>query len=114
VPGDGRQRCRSRVRAGRERDPQRGGTARVECMSGAVDLSVIIPVYNEQEVLPSLFARLYAALDALGRSYEVLFVNDGSRDRSAALLRAQFERRPEVTRVVLFASNFGQHRAILA
>jgi undecaprenyl-phosphate 4-deoxy-4-formamido-L-arabinose transferase len=83
-------------------------------MSGAVDLSVIIPVYNEQEVLPSLFARLYAALDALGRSYEVLFVNDGSRDRSAALLRQQFERRPEVTRVVLFASNFGQHRAILA
>jgi undecaprenyl-phosphate 4-deoxy-4-formamido-L-arabinose transferase len=80
----------------------------------AVDLSVVIPVYNEEEVLPALFARLYPALDALGRSYEIVFVNDGSRDRSAALLRNQFELRPDVTRVVLFSSNFGQHRAILA
>ncbi len=48
------------------------------------------------------------------RSYEIVFVNDGSRDRSAALLREQFELRPDVTRVVLFSSNFGQHRAILA
>jgi len=77
-------------------------------------LSVVVPVYNEEEVLPKLFARLYPALDALGRSYEVLFVNDGSRDRSAGLLRAQFELRPDVTRVILFAGNFGQHRAILA
>ncbi len=77
-------------------------------------LSIVIPVYNEEEVLPKLFERLYPALDALGRSYEVLFVNDGSRDRSAGLLRGQFERRPDVTRVILFAGNFGQHRAILA
>jgi undecaprenyl-phosphate 4-deoxy-4-formamido-L-arabinose transferase len=77
-------------------------------------VSVVVPVYNEEEVLPALFARLYPALDALGRTYEILFVNDGSRDRSAALLKAQFELRPDVTRVVLFAANFGQHRAILA
>ena len=48
------------------------------------------------------------------RRYEIVFVNDGSRDRSAALLREQFERRPDVTRVVLFAGNFGQHMAIIA
>jgi undecaprenyl-phosphate 4-deoxy-4-formamido-L-arabinose transferase len=78
------------------------------------DLSVVIPVYNEEQVLPRLFERLYPALDALGRSYEIVFVNDGSRDRSVALLRDAFERRPDVTRVVLFAANFGQHRAILA
>jgi undecaprenyl-phosphate 4-deoxy-4-formamido-L-arabinose transferase len=78
------------------------------------ELSVVIPVYNEEQVLPRLFERLYPALDALGRSYEIVFVNDGSRDRSVALLREAFERRPEVTRVVLFAANFGQHRAILA
>jgi len=78
------------------------------------DLSIVIPVYNEQETLPSLFARLYPALDALRRPYEIIFVNDGSRDGSAALLREQFERRSDVTRVVLFAANFGQHRAILA
>jgi undecaprenyl-phosphate 4-deoxy-4-formamido-L-arabinose transferase len=65
-------------------------------------------------VLPALFARLYPALDVMGRSYEIVFVNDGSKDRSVALLREQFERRPDVTRVVLFSSNFGQHRAILA
>ncbi|MDG4596358.1 MAG: glycosyltransferase [Candidatus Contendobacter sp.] len=77
-------------------------------------LSVIIPVYNEQETLPALFARLYPALDALGVSYEVLFVNDGSRDRSAALLKDQFLARPDVTRVILFNANHGQHMAIMA
>ena len=78
------------------------------------DLSVVIPVYNEEEGLAALFARLYPALDALGLSYEVIFVDDGSRDRSAAILREQFERRPESTRVVLLAGNFGQHMAIMA
>jgi undecaprenyl-phosphate 4-deoxy-4-formamido-L-arabinose transferase len=77
-------------------------------------LSVVIPVYNEEEVLPALFARLYPALDALGVTYEVVFVNDGSRDRSAAMLREQFQKRPDVTRVVLFNGNFGQHMAIMA
>ena len=77
-------------------------------------LSVVIPVYDEEAVLPALFARLYAALDALGCSYEVVFVNDGSRDRSAGLLREQFQRRPEATRVILFNGNFGQHMAIMA
>jgi len=77
-------------------------------------LSVVIPVYNEEAVLPALFARLYPALDALGASYEVIFINDGSADRSAALLRGQFEIRPDVTRVILFNGNFGQHLAIMA
>jgi undecaprenyl-phosphate 4-deoxy-4-formamido-L-arabinose transferase len=80
----------------------------------APKLSVVIPVYNEEAVLPALFARLYAALDALGTSYEVIFVNDGSADRSAALLRGQFENRPDATRVILFNGNFGQHLAIMA
>ncbi len=77
-------------------------------------VSVVIPVYNEEAGLPALFARLYPALDALGTPYEVIFVNDGSRDRSAALLREEFERRPDVTRVVLFNGNYGQHLAIMA
>ena len=77
-------------------------------------LSVVIPVYDEEAVLPALFARLYGALDALGCGYEVVFVNDGSRDRSAGLLREQFQRRPDVTRVILFNGNFGQHMAIMA
>ncbi len=47
-------------------------------------------------------------------AYEILFVNDGSRDRSAAILREQFQVRPDVTRVILFNGNFGQHMAIMA
>lgn len=78
------------------------------------ELSIIIPVYNEEAGLPALFARLYPALDALGTSYEVVFINDGSRDRSAAVLRGQWEQRPDVTRVVLLAANAGQHMAIMA
>jgi len=80
----------------------------------APDVSVVIPVYNEEGTLPALFARLYPALDALGVPYEVLFVNDGSRDTSAALLADQFRARPDVTRVVLFNTNAGQHTAIIA
>ena len=77
-------------------------------------VSVVIPVYNEEAGLPALFDRLYPALDAIGQPYEVIFVNDGSRDRSAAMLREQFARRPDVTRVVLLNGNFGQHLAIIA
>jgi undecaprenyl-phosphate 4-deoxy-4-formamido-L-arabinose transferase len=57
---------------------------------------------------------LYPALDALGKTYEIIFVNDGSRDRSAAMLTQQHKLRTDVTRVILFNGNFGQHRAILA
>lgn len=83
-------------------------------MSQNPNLSVVIPVYNEEAVLDAMFARLYPALDALKITYEVIFINDGSRDRSAGMLSAQFDKRPDVTRVILFNGNFGQHRAILA
>ena len=77
-------------------------------------VSVVIPVYNEEAVLPKLFARLYPALDALKRPYQVVFINDGSRDNSARLLREQYQQRPDVTTVVLLRANAGQHSAILA
>ena len=91
-----------------------GATAGTLVPVAAPKLSVVIPVYNEEAVLPTLFGRLYPALDALGISYECVFVNDGSRDRSVALLREQFARRPKHTRVVLFHANFGQHSAVMA
>lgn len=78
------------------------------------EISVVIPVYNEEAGLQALFDRLYPALDRLNRSYEIVFVNDGSKDRSPAILRQQFQLRPDVTRVILFNGNFGQHKAILA
>ncbi len=80
----------------------------------APQVSVVIPVYNEEPGLPALFTRLYVAMDALNVRYEIIFVNDGSIDRSAALLREQFQKRPDVTRVVLFNGNYGQHMAIVA
>ena len=83
-------------------------------MSAYPKLSVVIPVYNEEAGLAVLFARLYPALDKLGCTFEIIFVNDGSVDRSAALLREQFQLRPDVTRVVLFNGNYGQHMAIMA
>jgi len=78
------------------------------------DISVVIPVYNEDAVLQLLFDRLYPALDSLARSYEVIFVNDGSKDRSAGLLSQQFSLRPDVTRVITLRTNAGQHAALIA
>ena len=80
----------------------------------APELSVVIPVFNEEPNLPILFSRLYPVLDGLGKKYEVIFTNDGSADRSLELLRAQHAARPEVTRVVDFNGNYGQHMAIMA
>jgi len=106
-----------RCRAGSP-DPAAAETAVKPAGSGdpalQVQLSVVIPVYNEELNLPVLFSRLYPVLDALGRRYEVVFTNDGSADRSFELLRAQHAARPEVTRVIDFNANYGQHMAIMA
>src|SRR5580698_2018221 len=83
-------------------------------MSKNPKLSIVIPVYNEELNLPLLFSRLYPVLDGAGRTYEVLFTNDGSVDTSLELLRGQFATRPEVTRVIDFNANYGQHMAIMA
>jgi undecaprenyl-phosphate 4-deoxy-4-formamido-L-arabinose transferase len=82
--------------------------------SPALALSIVIPVYNEELNLPTLFARLYPVLDGLGRRYEVIYTNDGSADRSGVLLREQHAQRPDVTRVIDFNANYGQHMAIMA
>jgi undecaprenyl-phosphate 4-deoxy-4-formamido-L-arabinose transferase len=78
------------------------------------DVSIVIPVFNEQDSLPLLFDRLYSALDALGRSYEVIYVDDGSSDNSVELLRATVAARPDQARALILARNVGQHLAILA
>jgi undecaprenyl-phosphate 4-deoxy-4-formamido-L-arabinose transferase len=77
-------------------------------------VSVVIPVYNEQENLEALFTRLTAVMDETGKPFEVLFTNDGSRDRSGELLREFHKRRPKQVRVIDFNGNFGQHMAIMA
>ncbi len=77
-------------------------------------LSIVIPVHNEQEILPILFERLTAALDAYGKAYEVILVNDGSRDQSAVMLDAYQKLRPAEFRIIHLNGNFGQHLAIMA
>jgi undecaprenyl-phosphate 4-deoxy-4-formamido-L-arabinose transferase len=77
-------------------------------------ISVVIPVYNEQENLEALFTRLTAVMDKTGKPFEVLFTNDGSRDRSGEMLREFHRRRPRQVRVIDFNGNFGQHMAIMA
>jgi undecaprenyl-phosphate 4-deoxy-4-formamido-L-arabinose transferase len=77
-------------------------------------VSVVIPVYNEEANLPLLFSRRYTTLDQLDGGWECVFVDDGSNDRSVALLRAQYQLRPQHTRVIVFRRNFGQHAAITA
>ena len=83
-------------------------------MSATPEISVVIPVFNEELNLPLLFSRLYPVLDGLGRPYEVIFTNDGSMDRSLELLKAQHSARPGVTRIIDFNGNYGQHMAIMA
>lgn len=80
---------------------------------GAPYLSVVIPIRDEEESIPALYTRLTAELDALGQGYELIAVDDGSRDRSFALLRelALADRR---LRVVRFRRNFGQTAAFSA
>jgi len=78
------------------------------------EISVVIPVYNEQENLPALLPRLLPVLDGLKRPYEVIFVDDGSRDGSLAILKGFVEAHPSSIRVLELSRNFGQHPAILA
>src|ERR1700742_2233351 len=85
-----------------------------DLLADGPELSIVVPVYNEEAGLAALFSRLYPALDALDTSYEVIFINDGSRDKSAVLLAQQFHVRPDTTRVILLNGNYGQHMAILA
>lgn len=77
------------------------------------DLSVVIPVYNEEANLPALYERLRRVLDATGLQYEIVFVDDGSRDGSRALLRDLAARDGRIAAIEL-ARNFGHQVAISA
>ncbi|MEI6702257.1 MAG: glycosyltransferase [Deltaproteobacteria bacterium] len=76
-------------------------------------LSIVIPVYNEEANLEHLMERLYPAIQDTGHSFEIIFTNDGSRDRSLEILCRMVEDYQGV-KVVEFTGNFGQHMAILA
>src|SRR5262249_4245048 len=78
-----------------------------------IDLSVVLPIYDEEESLGELLGNLFAVLDGLNRTYEIWCVNDGSHDRSSEILHEIAKRRSEL-RVLDFRRNFGQTAALQA
>ena len=78
-----------------------------------MDISVVIPVYNEEEALPTFYRALAEALDRLPQSAEIIFADDGSRDGSAAMLDGLARSDPRV-RVLHLSRNYGQTAALMA
>lgn len=76
-------------------------------------LSVVVPFYNEEESIEHLWEKLRASLEDYGRSYEVIFVDDGSKDGTRDIMRRLAQTYPEL-RVILFRANFGQSAAMAA
>lgn len=76
-------------------------------------ISIISPVYNEEEVLPELYRRVAAVMEGTGESWELVLVNDGSRDRSAAIIAQLYEQDARV-KGVSFSRNFGFQIAVTA
>ena len=74
-------------------------------------ISIVIPVYNEEQVLPKLFERLMPAMEAMNRDYEVILVDDGSKDKSLGILRSHASER---VIIVELSRNYGQHAAVFA
>ena len=89
----------------------RKGAGEDGSLGDAVAFSVVIPVYNEEETLDLLIDRLMAALDPLGEPFEVIFVDDGSSDRSRDILRDRHDRDPRIKYLGL-SRNFGHQVAI--
>jgi glycosyltransferase involved in cell wall biosynthesis len=79
-----------------------------------VELSLVVPVYNEEQNLPLLHLAIQDGLAGIGRSWEVIYVDDGSRDGSLSALETLVEKDPQHVRVVVFRRNFGQTAAIAA
>jgi undecaprenyl-phosphate 4-deoxy-4-formamido-L-arabinose transferase len=91
----------------------RWDTAQADAPTSAVEISIVIPVFNEAPTIPPLCERLLPTLDALGRSCEVIFVDDGSQDDSLARLCRVSADDARVA-VIELSRNSGQHAAIVA
>jgi undecaprenyl-phosphate 4-deoxy-4-formamido-L-arabinose transferase len=77
-------------------------------------VSIVIPVFNEQENIGALCRRLFATMDAFGKAYEVIFVDDGSKDQTPKILQELFRQKSDLLRIITFNGNYGQYVAILA
>ena len=93
--------------------PQLEAAAQTVMEQGMPTFSVVAPVFNEEALVEEFCRRCVAALEPLGEPFELVLVNDGSRDRSPQLLRALHERDPRI-KVLNFSRNFGHQLAITA
>jgi dolichol-phosphate mannosyltransferase len=78
-----------------------------------VGYSVVIPVFNEEENISELYQRLTAVMQGLGGTYEIILVDDGSRDRSFSMMKALHGQDPRV-KALRLSRNFGHHLALTA
>ena len=76
-------------------------------------ISVLVPVLNEEESLPELHTRLQAALQGINKPYEIIYINDGSTDRTEQILET-FHKEDARVKVIEFNRNYGQHMALFA
>jgi undecaprenyl-phosphate 4-deoxy-4-formamido-L-arabinose transferase len=79
----------------------------------SVEISVVIPVYNSADILPALYSRLRDVLTALGKPFEIVFVDDGSRDASWRVLERLHLADPSHVVAIQLMRNFGQHNALM-
>ena len=82
-------------------------------MIDSLQVSVVIPMFNEELVLHEFYPRLKKEAESWGKSYELLFVDDGSTDNSFELM-CEWEKKDSNLRIVKFTRNFGQQAAVLA
>ena len=81
-------------------------------MLGSPEISIVIPVYNEEESLPQLFKELYPVMENLQRSFEIIFINDGSRDKSFAMLYDFQKEHEKTVRVIDLNGNKDMHYSL--
>jgi len=82
-------------------------------LTPTIEYSIIIPVYNEEQNLPELYRRITSVMESITSSYEVVFINDGSRDSSLRTL-IQFRQSDDRVKIVDFSRNFGHQIAVTA
>jgi len=96
-----------------EEEPQVAEEIHRAGTSERCEISVVIPLFNEAKTLEDLHERLSATLQTLSRSYEIIYVDDGSRDGTYEILRKLHQQDPKV-KVIVFNRNYGQHAAVLS
>ena len=77
-----------------------------------MDISVVIPLFNEEESIPELYEWIERVMKENGFSYEVIFINDGSTDRSWEIINELNQKHPDVVKGIKFRRNYGKSPAL--